>query len=60
LTGTIPSELAAISSLEDLEFFENALTGSLDQSFCVENRTWDLLKVDCDKVECSCCACDRW
>jgi hypothetical protein len=33
------------------------LTGSLEQSFCVENRTCDWLEADCDKVECSCCAC---
>jgi hypothetical protein len=33
------------------------LTGSLDQlSFCTENRTWEALEVDCDQVECSCCA----
>jgi hypothetical protein len=38
-------------------FFENALTGSMEQSFCVENRTWNYWVVDCDKVECSCCAC---
>jgi hypothetical protein len=34
------------------------LTGSLEQSFCAENRTglysW---VVDCDKIECSCCDC---
>jgi hypothetical protein len=33
------------------------LTGSMEQSFCVEGRTWDYLSVDCDKVECSCCEC---
>jgi hypothetical protein len=34
------------------------LTGSMDQSFCVENRKWDpKLEVDCDNVECSCCEC---
>jgi hypothetical protein len=33
------------------------LTGSMEQSFCVENRTWGLPLVDCDKVECSCCDC---
>ncbi len=60
LTGTIPSELAGIGNLTLATFFGNQLTGSLEQSFCVENRTWDPLSVDCDKVECSCCCCGCW
>jgi hypothetical protein len=58
LTGTIPSELAGIANLKEVYLSENALTGSLEQSFCVDNRTWEWL-VDCDEVECSCC-CDCW
>jgi hypothetical protein len=33
------------------------LTGSVEQLFCVENRTWEQLCGDCDNVECSCCEC---
>jgi Leucine-rich repeat (LRR) protein len=57
LTGTIPTELVAgIANLTSAEFSNNALTGSLEQSFCVESGTSDYCWwVDCDKVECSCC-----
>jgi hypothetical protein len=59
LIGTIPSELAGIGKLTEVYFSENALTGSMEQTLCVENRTWDYYwVVDCDKVECSCCDCE--
>jgi hypothetical protein len=43
--------------LTTVYFTQNLLTGSLEQSFCVKNRTWYSWYVDCDKVECSCCLC---
>jgi hypothetical protein len=56
LSGTIPNELAGIGAyLEQFDASNNALTGSVDQSFCVENLTLYSLVVDCDQVECSCC-----
>jgi hypothetical protein len=37
--------------------YGNALTGSLEQILCVDDRPQPFWVVDCDKVECSCCAC---
>jgi hypothetical protein len=42
--------------MTEFDFTLNALTGSLDQSFCARNPNWDLLYFDCGEVECSCCA----
>jgi len=58
LTGTIPAELGALSSLETLWLEFNNLSGSMPQDVCNLRTTngglFSSLVVDC-KVECSCC-----
>jgi len=59
LTGTIPANLGTIFPLHVFYFFENQITGSVDQIFCDTNE-WTSLSADCDKVICPCCTncCD--
>lgn len=57
MTGTIPQELTAITSLDTLFLNENSLGGSVPPSVCVGNTTFNgmNLAVDCDEVACTCC-----
>jgi len=60
LTGTIPTELGALASLELLWLFNNNLSGSMPQDVCNLRTTNGgllfLLQADCkSEVVCSCC-----
>ena len=56
LTGTVPRDLALISTLELLELSSNDLTGTMPPEICERrNDGLDVLTVDCSEVSCTCC-----
>lgn len=59
LTGAIPTELSAATSLEMLYLNGNDLAGSLDSAFCDSNIPFFEFVADCrgasPEVKCSCC-----
>jgi len=55
ISGTIPSELGMLTSLRTLDLSQTALQGSVPQELCALQL--DILRVDCDRIQCSCCNC---
>jgi hypothetical protein len=62
LTGDIPPELNLLEELTILRLEENHVSGSIPQSMCnisasdAINHTSVQISVDCDQVQCPCCA----
>jgi hypothetical protein len=64
LTGTIPTEMAKLTRLEELLLYLNRLTGSIQEGLCsrIEEGSPALnLTTDCDLARCDCgCGCSTF
>jgi hypothetical protein len=66
LQGTLPTEMALLTSLEELLVYSNQLTGTVPEEVCsqLEDPAGSLqpplnLTVDCGRLECGCgCYCN--
>jgi len=54
LTGTLPTSLGSLPSLEFLSIERTNLSGSIN-FLCKDKSSYDLFSADCTKVKCSCC-----
>mmetsp|Transcript_21952 Transcript_21952/g.33315 ORF Transcript_21952/g.33315 Transcript_21952/m.33315 type:complete len:1276 (+) Transcript_21952:81-3908(+) len=56
LTGTVPAEFENLTSLIGMSLFVTGLSGSIPSSLC-DNVPTPVIRVDCEKVSCSCLSC---
>jgi len=55
LSGNVPTNFGTLSKLQNLQLDENNLTGNIDNIFCDQVEQKSTIRVDSEKVVCSCC-----
>lgn len=61
LEGAIPEEIAQWKSIRTVRLDGNNFEGSVPSALCTRTSSTAnfTMRVDCDKVSCDCCGCDR-